>query len=140
MRKHVPPFGASEDLLREIYNLAELGASERVDRKARLADQGNIFQWSFRFDLVQGYGVAQRFDRREIDRGPIAFLGGGIWICGADDFSYADHCFLGDAVIKEHFIAHAHAAKVVSRGKITHTGPTALLFFDQIAPGIRIGF
>ena len=68
MRKHVPPFGASEDLLRELHNLAELGASESVDRKARLADQGNAFQWSPRFNLVQGYRVAQRFDWRKIDR------------------------------------------------------------------------
>jgi len=140
MRKHVPPFGASEDLLRELHNLAELGGSESVDGEARLADQGNVFQWSIRFNLVQGYGVAQRFDWRKIDRAPIAFFCRGIGVCGADDFSYTDNRFVGDAVIKENFITHAHAAEIVSRGKITHTGPTGLLFFDQIAPGIRIRF
>jgi hypothetical protein len=140
MRKHVPPFGASEDLLRELHNLAELGGSESVDGEARLADQGNVFQWSPRFNLVQGYGVAQRFDWRKIDRAPIAFFCRGIGVRGADDFSYTDDRFIADAVIKENFITHAHAAEIVSRGKITHTGPTGLLFFDQIAPRIRIRF
>ena len=140
MRKHVPPFGASEDLLRELHNLAKLGDSESVDRKARLAHQGNVFQRSSRFDLVQGDRVAQRFDRRKIDRTPIAFFRGGIGISGADDFGNADDRLFGHAVIKENFITHAHAAEIVSRGEITHTGPTGLLFFDQIAPGIRIRF
>ena len=140
MRKHVPPFGASEDLLRELHNLAELGGSESVDRKARLADQGNVFQWSPRFNLVQGYGVAQRFDWRKIDRAPIAFFCRVIGVRVANDFGNADDRFIADAVIKENFITHAHAAEIVSRGKITHTGPTGLLFFDQIAPGIRIRF
>ena len=124
----------------EPQNLAELGASERVDRKARLADQGNVFQWSPRFNLVQGYGVAQRFDWRKIDRAPIAFFRRGIGISGADEFGNADDRLFGDAVIKENFITHAHAAEIVSRRKITHTGPTGFLFFDQIAPRIRIRF
>ena len=101
-----------------------------MNRKARLADQGNVFQRSSRFDLVQGDRVAQRFDRRKIDRAPIAFFCRGIGVCGADDFSYTDNRFVGHTVIKENFITHAHAAEIVSRGKTTHTGPTGLLFFD----------
>ncbi len=84
--------------------------------------------------------MAQRFDWRKIDRAPIAFFRGGIGISGADDFGNADDRLFGHAVIKENFITHAHAAEIVSRGKITHTGPTGPLFFDQVAPGIRIRF
>src|SRR5260370_2175460 len=123
MRKHVAPVGEPEDLLREMHNLAERVGSERVDRKERLADQGTVFKWSPRFNLVQGYGVAQRFDWRKIDRAPIAFFRGGIGISGADDFGNADDRLFGHAVIKENFITHAHAAEIVSLGKITHTGP-----------------
>ena len=107
-----------------------------MDRKASLADQGNVFQRSLRFDLVQGNGVRQRFDRREIDRTPIAFFRGGIGISGADDFSNADDRLVGDAVIKKNFIAHMHAAEIVSRGKITDTGPTGLALGNKIIPGI----
>ena len=44
------------------------------------------------------------------------------------------------AAERENFVADVHAAEIISRGKITHPGPTGLLFFDQIAPGIRIRF
>src|SRR6266568_6277218 len=117
-------------------NFAELGGSESVDRKARLSDQGNVFQHSSRFDLVQGDRAAKRFDWRQIDRTPIAFFRSGIGIGGANDFSYTDNCFVGDAVIKENFIAHMHAAEIISRGEITDTGPTGLALGDEIIPGI----
>ena len=57
-------------------------------------------------------GSAQRFDRGQIDRTPIAFFRGGIGISGADDFSYTDNRFVGDAVIKENFITQAHPAEI----------------------------
>jgi len=140
MRKHVPPFGASEDLLREIHNLAKLAGSESVDRKARLADQGNVFQQSSRFDLVQGHRAAKRFERRQIDRTPIAFFRGGIGISGANDLSYTDNRFVGHAVIKENFIARAHATKIISRGEVAHTGPTSFAIGHEIIPGIGVRF
>src|SRR6266700_1235139 len=117
-------------------NFAELGGSESVDRKARLADQGNVFQRSSRFDLVQGDRAAKRFDWRQIDRTPIAFFSSGIGIGGANDFGNPDDRFVGDAVIKQNFITHAHAAEIISRGEIAHAGPTGLALGNEIIPGI----
>jgi len=113
-----------------------------VDRKARLADQRNVFQRSLRFDLVQGDGVAQPFDWRQIDCTPIAFLRGGIGISSANDFGNADDRFIGNAVIKENFIAHMHVAEIVSGGEITDTGPTGLALGNEVIPriGVRFGF
>ena len=108
-----------------------------MDRKARLAGQGNVFQSSPRFNLVQGDRAAQRFDWRKIDRGPIAFFGGGIGIRVTNNFSNADDRFVGNAVIKENFVAHLHAAEIISRGKITDTSPTGLALGNEIVPGIR---
>ena len=124
----------------EMNNFAELGGGESVDRKARLAGQGNVLQRSPRFDLVECNGVAQRFDRRQIDRAPIAFFRGGIGISGADDFSYPYNGFVGDAVIKENFIAHAHAAEVVSGGEVTDAGPTGFALGNEIIPGVGVRF
>ena len=107
-----------------------------MDRKARLADQRNVFQRSLRFDLAQGDGIAQPFDWRQIDCTPIAFLRGGIGIRGTNDFSNADDRFVGDAVIEENFIAHTHAAEIVSRGEIAHTGPAGFALGHEIIPGI----
>src|SRR6266571_5003072 len=103
MQKYVP--SKDRATLGETHDFAELGGSESVNRKARLSDQGNVFQQSARFDLVQGDRTAKRFDWRQIDRTPIAFFRSGIGIGGANDFSYTDNCFVGDAVIKENFIA-----------------------------------
>jgi hypothetical protein len=134
MQKHVPP--KDRATLGEMHNLAKLGGSESVNRKARLSDQGNIFQQSARFDLVQGDRATKRFDWRKIDRAPIAFFCGGIGIGGANDFGNADDRFVCDAVIKENLIAHMHAAEIISRSEIAHAGPTGLALGNEIIPGI----
>ncbi len=99
-----------------------------MDRKARLAHQGNVFQRSSRFDLVQGDRIAQRFDRREIDRTPIAFFRGGIGISGADDFGNADDRLVGHAVIKENFITQRILQRLFRAVKLRT--PVQLVFFS----------
>ncbi len=124
----------------QIYNLAKLGGSESVDRKARLADESDVLQRPSHFDLIQSNRSAQRFYRRKIHRAPLPFLRSRIGIGPANNFSYTDNGFVSDAVIEENLIADMHTAEIVSCREIADTGPASFLFFDQIAPGIGIWF
>src|SRR4051794_26344039 len=79
--------------LREAKNFAVVGCRQSMHRKPGLANQRNLFQSWIRFNLLERHRLAQRFDRRKIDRAPIAFLRSRIGIGGPNNFCDPNYSF-----------------------------------------------
>src|SRR4030095_16150680 len=92
------------------------------------------------FDFTKRNRSVQWFNRRKINSGPIAFLGGRIGIRGPNYFGDSHHGFVIAAVIKKDFVAFLHLSKVVSGSVIADASPTSLALRDKVRPRIRRGF
>lgn len=92
------------------------------------------------FHLMEGHRLVERFERHQIDHGPIAFVCGWVRISFLGDFGHSYDLFLFDAMVKADEVPLVHGAEIVSGLVISDPIPHRAAFADKLIPTVSLGF